>query len=65
MLLLTRRQGESIIINENITVTVISVGADAYGNLQAKLGVDAPKHIPVHREEIHNRIMAEKESRRG
>lgn len=54
MLILTRRVGESLKIDlgaEVITVTVIGVK----GN-QVRLGVDAPKHIAVHREEIFNRI---------
>jgi len=47
MLVLNRREGESVIINGNITVTVVSVNGR-----QVKIGIDAPKDIPVHREEI-------------
>ena len=55
MLILTRKVGEAIIINNDVKVTVLSVE----GN-QIRLGIDAPKEVAVHREEIHNRILAEK-----
>lgn len=55
MLILTRRVNETLIIGENISVTVLSVR----GN-QVRLGVEAPKTVGVHREEIHDRIQAEK-----
>jgi carbon storage regulator len=48
MLILTRREGETIIINDNIRVTVL--GIEGRG---ARLGIDAPPEIPVDREEIH------------
>lgn len=53
MLILTRRIGETIRINDDITVTVLSIQGG-----QVKLGVEAPKHIEVHREEVHQRIQA-------
>jgi carbon storage regulator len=55
MLILTRRRGEVIKVGDDITVTVLSIR----GN-QVSLGVDAPRNIAVHREEIYDRIEAEK-----
>ena len=54
MLVLTRRTGESVIIDNNITVTVLG----GQGN-QVRLGIDAPKEIGVHREEIWQKIQSE------
>ena len=51
MLILTRRGGESLMIGDNVTITVLGVK----GN-QVRVGVDAPKDVAVHREEILNRI---------
>jgi len=55
MLILTRNSGESIIINNNIVVRVLSIRGG-----QIRLGIDAPKEISVHREEIHDKIQLEK-----
>jgi carbon storage regulator len=55
MLILTRRVGETLMINDDIKVTVLAVN----GN-QVKIGIDAPSHVAVHREEIYLRINAEK-----
>jgi carbon storage regulator len=54
MLILTRRVGETVVIGDDITVTVLGVK----GN-QVRLGVGAPKDVAVHREEVYDRIKAE------
>ncbi len=57
MLILTRRVGESLNIGDEVQVTVLAIK----GN-QVRIGVNAPKEIPVHREEIYERIKKEKEA---
>ena len=56
MLILTRRVGESLMVGDDVTVTVLGVK----GN-QIRIGIDAPQDVSVHREEIYERIQLEKE----
>ena len=55
MLILTRRVGETIMVGDEVTVNVLSIR----GN-QVRIGINAPREIEVHREEIYERIKAEK-----
>ncbi|MGU9956437.1 MAG: carbon storage regulator CsrA [Arenicellales bacterium WSBS_2016_MAG_OTU3] len=54
MLVLTRRISESLMIGEEVKVTVLGIDGD-----QVRIGIKAPKDIPVHREEIYHRIQKE------
>jgi len=56
MLILSRRPGESLIIGDNVTINVLGI----QGN-QVRLGIEAPREVTVHREEIYARIQAEKD----
>ena len=56
MLILTRRVGETVMIGDEVTITVLGVK----GN-QVRVGINAPKHVAVHREEIYERIKREQD----
>jgi len=60
MLILTRRVGETLMVGDDVTVTVLGVK----GN-QVRIGVNAPKDVSVHREEIYQRIQREKAGEQG
>lgn len=51
MLVLSRKKNESIILNDNVVVTVIEIRGD-----KVRLGIQAPRSVPVHRQEIHDSI---------
>ena len=55
MLILTRRVGETLIIGDDVIVTVLGIKSD-----QVRIGINAPKTVSVHREEIYQRIQQEK-----
>lgn len=60
MLILSRRVGESLVIGDDVIVNVLGIK----GN-QVRIGVDAPRDVSVHREEIYERILREKSSTRS
>ncbi|MGH8156634.1 MAG: carbon storage regulator CsrA [Rhodanobacter sp.] len=55
MLILTRRVSETLMVGEDVQITVLGVK----GN-QVRIGINAPSHVPVHREEIYDRIHQKK-----
>ena len=55
MLILTRHLGESVMIGDEVTVTILGVRGS-----QVRVGINAPKHVAVHREEVYERIKAQK-----
>ncbi|WP_050179826.1 carbon storage regulator CsrA [Domibacillus robiginosus] len=57
MLVLTRKPGESLMIGDDIELTIVSVSGD-----QVKLGINAPKHVDIHRKEIYVQIGNENKS---
>ena len=57
MLVLSRKKNESIIINDNITVTVIEIRGD-----KVRLGIEAPKDVTVHRREVYEAIQSQARS---
>jgi carbon storage regulator len=54
MLVLTRKAGESIVIGDNIVIKVISTEGD-----QVKIGIEAPRHVEIHRQEVYEMIQEE------
>jgi carbon storage regulator len=54
MLVLSRQRDESIIINDNIVVTIVDIRGD-----KVRIGIEAPKEVPVHRQEVYEAIQAE------
>jgi len=59
MLILTRKIGDSIMINDDIKITYLS-----FNNTQVRLGIEAPRNIQVHRQEIYERIQDEKKGKK-
>ena len=57
MLVLSRQRDESIVINDNVVVTIVDIRGD-----KVRLGIEAPSDIPVHRREVHEAILREKTS---
>ena len=55
MLVLSRKKNESIVIDENIVITVVEIRGD-----KVRLGIKAPREVPIHRSEIHAAIQAER-----
>lgn len=51
MLVLSRKKNESVVINDNITIVVVEIRGD-----KVRLGIEAPKNVPVHRKEIYDAI---------
>lgn len=57
MLALTRKKGEALVLNHNIEVTVLEIRGD-----QVKLGIKAPKQVPIYRKEVYDQIQKENEA---
>ena len=60
MLVLSRKKNESVVIGENVEITIVDVRGD-----KVRLGIDAPRDISVHRKEIHERIQRAKSEQTG
>ena len=56
MLVLTRRRGEAIVVGDDVKIVVLEVNGD-----QVRLGVEAPRAVTVHREEVYQEILAQNE----
>lgn len=57
MLALTRKKGEALVINNNIEITVLEIRGD-----QIKIGISAPKDVPIYRKEVYLQIQQENEA---
>lgn len=57
MLVLSRHRNESIVINDDIVITVVEVRGD-----KVRLGIEAPQSVPVHRQEVYDAIKREREA---
>ena len=57
MLILTRRIGETVMVGDDVTITILGIKGS-----QVRVGINAPKHVAVHREEIYERIKAEQQA---
>ena len=57
MLALTRKKGESLVVNNNIEITVLEIRGD-----QIKIGIQAPKDVPIYRKEVYLQIQKENEA---
>jgi carbon storage regulator len=53
VLVLSRKKNESIVINDDITIVIVEIRGD-----KVRLGIEAPKHVPVHRKEVYDAIKA-------
>ncbi|MBQ8278565.1 MAG: carbon storage regulator CsrA [Roseburia sp.] len=60
MLALTRKKGESLVVNNNIEITVLEIRGD-----QIKIGIQAPKEVPIYRKEVYVQIQKENEEAIG
>ena len=60
MLVLSRRLGEKVVINDNITIEVVDIDRG-----KIRLGITAPPSVPIHRQEVYDQIQAEKKDRLG
>ena len=60
MLILTRRIGEKLIIGEDVTISILSVKGH-----QIRIGIDAPRDVQIHREEVYLRILEERKTLEG
>ena len=58
MLVLSRKKNESIVINDDITIVVVEIRGD-----KVRLGIEAPKEVPVHRNEVYEAIMRHQQSK--